>query len=120
MGGYVSFLAACRTRVSAAICFYGGGIVTPRPRSSLVPLLSEAGRIRCPVLGLFGEEDASIPLADVVAIRERLSSLGENSEIVAYPGAGHGFFCEEKSSYRPEAAADAWTRTLDWFERYLR
>jgi carboxymethylenebutenolidase len=120
MGGYVSFLAACRTHVSAAVCFYGGGIVTERPKAKLAPLLSEAERIRCPVLGLFGEEDASISLADVAAIRERLSSLRKVSEIVTYPGAGHGFFCEERPSYREEAAADAWKRTLDWFGRHLR
>jgi len=119
LGGYVSFLAACRTHVSAAVCFYGGGIVTPRPKSSLPPLLSEAEKIRCPVLGLFGEEDASIPLADVEAIRSTLSSLGKDYGVVTYPGAGHGFFCELRPSYREEAAADAWKRTLDWLERNL-
>lgn len=119
VGGYVSFLAACRTHVSAAVCFYGGGIVTPRPTSSLPALLSEAGRIRRPVLGLFGEEDASIPLSDVEAIRSTLSALGKDYGIVTYPGAGHGFFCELRPSYRKEAAADAWRRTLDWLERNL-
>ena len=114
VGGYVSFLAACRTHVSAAVVFYGGGIATPRPKSRLPALLGEAERISCPVLGLFGAEDASIPAADVEAIREKLSSLGKRSEIVTYPGAGHGFFCEERSSYRADAAADAWKRTLDW------
>jgi carboxymethylenebutenolidase len=120
VGGYVAFLAACRTHVSAAVSFYGGGIVTERPKAKLAPLLSEAERIRCPVLGLFGEEDASISLADVAAVRERLSSLGKVSEIVTYPGAGHGFFCEERPSYRKDAAADAWKRTLYWFGRHLR
>ncbi len=119
VGGYVSFLAACRTHVSAAVCFYGGGIVTPRPTSKLPPLLSEAGRIRCPVLSLFGEEDASIPLSDVDAIRSTLSALGKDYGIVTYPGAGHGFFCELRPSYREEAAADAWRRTLDWLDRNL-
>jgi carboxymethylenebutenolidase len=119
MGGYVAFLAACRTHVSVAVCFYGGGIVTPRPKSNLAPLLPEAERIRCPVLGLFGEEDASIPLSDVEAIRSSLSALGKEYGIVTYPGAGHGFFCEERPTYRPEAADDAWSRTLDWLKRSL-
>lgn len=114
VGGWVSFLAACRTHVSAAVVFYGGGIATPRPKSRLPALLPEAEKISCPVLGLFGAEDASIPAADVAAIRERLSALGKRSEIVTYPGAGHGFFCEQRPSYRADAAADAWKRTLEW------
>jgi carboxymethylenebutenolidase len=120
VGGYVSFLAACRTHVSVAVCFYGGGIATPRAKSNLPALLSEAERIRCPVLSLFGEEDASIPLSDVEAIRSALSALGKDYGIVTYPGAGHGFFCELRTSYREEAAADAWKRSLDWLERSLR
>ncbi len=119
VGGFVSFLAACRTRASAAVCFYGGGIVHPRPTSKLSPLLPEAEKIRCPVLGLFGGIDTSIPPADVEAIRERLTSLEKKSEIITYPEAGHGFFCDERPSFRPDDAADAWKRALDWFGRYL-
>ncbi|MGH9442314.1 MAG: dienelactone hydrolase family protein [Thermoanaerobaculia bacterium] len=119
VGGYVSYFAACRTHVSAAVCFYGGGIVTPRAKSRLSALLGESERIRCPVLGLFGEDDASIPLSDVEAIRSRLTELGKEHEIVAYPRAGHAFFCEQRPSFRPEIAADAWKRTLDWLGRFL-
>ena len=119
VGGFVSFLAACRIRVSAAVCFYGGGIVRPRPGMKIQPLLPEAPNIRCPVLGLFGGKDTGIPPADVDAIRERLSALGKTAEIVTYPDAGHGFFCDERPSYRPDDAADAWERTRDWLGRYL-
>jgi carboxymethylenebutenolidase len=116
MGGFVAFLAACRTDVAASVCFYGGGIVRPRPGAKMTPLLGEAGRIGCPVLGLFGEEDASIPMEDVAQLHERLAALGKAAEIVTYPGAGHGFFCDRRDSYRPEAAKDAWRRTLAWLE----
>jgi len=81
------------------------------------PLLEEADRIHCPLLGLFGEEDASIPADDVEAIRGRLARLGKTAEIVLYPGAGHGFFCDRRESYRPDAARDAWRRALDWLPR---
>ncbi|HEY3203580.1 MAG TPA: dienelactone hydrolase family protein [Thermoanaerobaculia bacterium] len=114
MGGFVAFLAACRTDVDASVCFYGGGIVHARPGAQMTPLLDEADRIQCPLLGLFGEEDPSIPPEDVAAIRDRLASLGKKAEIVYYPGAGHGFFCDQRSSYRPDAAKDAWRRTLEW------
>ncbi|MGE5277769.1 MAG: dienelactone hydrolase family protein [Acidobacteriota bacterium] len=116
MGGFVAFLAACRTDVASSVCFYGGGIVRQRPGAKMTPLLDEAGRIGCPVLGLFGEEDASIPMEDVALLRQRLAALGKAAEIVTYPGAGHGFFCDRRDSYRPEAAKDAWRRTLAWLE----
>ncbi|HKB69609.1 MAG TPA: dienelactone hydrolase family protein [Thermoanaerobaculia bacterium] len=118
-GGFAAFLAACRTDVAAAVCFYGGGIVRERPGMKLAPLLPEAAGVSCPVLAFFGAEDASIPAADVEAIGARLRALGKTFEIVSYPGAGHGFFNDERSSYRADAAVDAWQRTLDWLERRL-
>lgn len=117
VGGFVAFLAACRTEVAASVCFYGGGIVRARPGAKMRPLLEEADRIHCPLLGLFGEEDASIPADDVEAIRGRLARLGKTAEIVLYPGAGHGFFCDRRESYRPDAARDAWRRALAWLPR---
>ncbi len=116
-GGFAAFLAACRTDVAAAVCFYGGGIVRERPGMKLRPLLPEADRIACPLLAFFGAEDASIPAEDVEAIGAHLRALGKTFEIVSYPAAGHGFFNDERSSYRAEAAVDAWQRTLDWLER---
>ena len=118
-GGFAAFLAACRTDVAAAVCFYGGGIARERPGMKLQPLLPEAGSIACPVLAFFGAEDASIPPGDVDAIGARLRELGKTFEIVSYPAAGHGFFNDERSSYRADAAVDAWQRTLEWLERRL-
>lgn len=119
MGGFVAFLAACRTDVAAAVSFYGGGIVRPRPAARMTPILGEADRISCPILCLFGAEDASIPAEDVQQIRERLRSLSKRNEVVTYPNAGHGFLCEERSSYSPVAAEDAWKKTLAWFAELL-
>ncbi|HET7453255.1 MAG TPA: dienelactone hydrolase family protein [Thermoanaerobaculia bacterium] len=118
-GGFAAFLAACRSDVAAAVCFYGGGIVRERPGMRIRPLLPEADRIACPLLGFFGAEDASIPAEDVEAIGARLRALGKPFEIVSYPKAGHGFFNDERSSYRADAAVDAWQRTLEWLERRL-
>jgi carboxymethylenebutenolidase len=118
-GGFAAFLAACRTDVATAVSFYGGGIARERPGMKLRPLLAEAGGIECPVLAFFGAEDASIPAADVEAIGTRLRELGKTFEIVSYPTAGHGFFNDERTSYRADAAADAWQRSLEWLERRL-
>ncbi len=120
LGGFVAFLAACRLAPTAVASFYGGGIVRPRAQGRMRPLIDEADRIRSPILGLFGAEDQGIPPGDVETIRARLDALDVPHEIVVYPGAGHAFFCDARSAYRAEAAADAWRRVLDWFGRYLR
>ena len=118
-GGFAAFLAACRTDVAASVCFYGGGIARERPGMRLSPLLEEAEGIACPVLAFFGEQDASIPAADVGALGERLRALGKSFEIVVYPGAGHGFFNDARASYRAAAAVDAWQRTLEFFGKTI-
>jgi carboxymethylenebutenolidase len=119
IGGFAAFLAACRTDVAASICFYGGGIAQKRPGRGIEPLLDEAGAIARPVLAFFGADDTSIPAADVDAISERLHRLGKTFEIVVYPEAGHGFFNDARTSYRADAAVDAWNRTLVWLASHL-
>jgi carboxymethylenebutenolidase len=120
VGGFMAFLAACRTNVATAVCFYGGGIVNLREGLKLEPLLSEADNIKVPILCLFGEKDTSIPPAEVEAIRKRLAMQPREHEVFVYPGAEHGFFCDERGSFKPDAAADAWQRTLRWLELRLK
>jgi carboxymethylenebutenolidase len=120
VGGFMAFLAACRTDVATAVCFYGGGIVNRREGLKLEPLLTEADNIKVPVLMLFGDRDSSIPQSDVQAIRKRLAMQPREHEIVVYPGAEHGFNCDERESFHPEASADAWKRTIKWLELRLK
>ena len=76
--------------------------------------------MRCPYLGLFGAEDAIIPLADVAELRSILERVRKPHEIHVYPGAGHAFFNDTRpDAYRPEAAADAWPRALDFLHHHL-
>ncbi len=122
MGGRVSFLAACRVEgAGAAAVYYGGGIV-PRPdqpASGPAPI-DLAGQIACPVIGFFGREDRGISVEAVDRIRDTLSSLGKEAEIILYPDAGHGFFCDDRESYNQAASADAWFKTLAFFEKHLK
>ena len=118
MGGRVTFLTAVSRRIGAAVGFYGGGIVTPRgPR--FPALVDRAAELATPWLGLFGDLDRSIPVEDVEALREALADVPTESRIVRYSGADHGFHCDERPSYHPEAATDAWQRTLDFFAEHL-
>jgi len=120
IGGFVAFLGACRLDPAATVSFYGGGIVRERKGMLIQPLLDEADAIDAPLLCLFGSEDGGIPPADVDAIRARLSERAVGCEVVVYEGAKHAFFCDMRPNYHPEAAAQAWSRTLDWCERWVR
>lgn len=118
MGGRVTFLVAARRALGAAVGFYGGGIVTQR-FPQFPPLVGEAGSLKTPWLGLFGGRDESIPVADVERLRAELTAAPVATEVVLYPDAAHGFFCDQRDAYHPEAAADAWSRTLAWLDRHL-
>lgn len=118
-GGRVSFLVALRRALGAAVGFYGGGIVTGR-FPQFPPVVSEAATLQTPWLGLFGDQDASIPVDDVEALRAALTAAPVDTDIVRYADAGHGFHCDQRPDYRPDDAADAWRRALDWFSTHLR
>ena len=100
------------------------------PAANASPPQTEAGRpwpvdladdLKCPVLGLYGENDRGIPLDTVEAMRSALARAGQtDSEIVVYPGAPHGFHADYRDSFTPEAAADGWRRLLAFFESRVK
>ena len=114
MGGFAATLAACTLPVKTAISYYGGGIVEARPGLAMRPLLPEFHKLKAPALFIFGDQDHGIPESQIEAIRAELIKQKKAHEIVVYPGAEHGFFCDERASYNAEAAAKAWDRTLAW------
>jgi carboxymethylenebutenolidase len=123
MGGRVTFLTAClNPAVKAAVPFYGGGIASVMQPSEHTPKapLEYADKLAAPMLLFFGDNDSFIPLDQVERIKGRLAELKKTAETVVYPGAPHGFFCEQRDSYRADAAKDAWTRMLKFFEQYLK
>ena len=81
--------------------------------------LDLATQIKCPVLGLYGGDDAGIPVADVKEMETALRTTGKTAEFIIYPGAPHAFFADYRPSYRPEAARDAWKRCNTWLHKYL-
>jgi carboxymethylenebutenolidase len=105
MGGTVAFIAATRLGgLAASICYYGGQIVR-----------FADNKPRCPVQMHFGEKDASIPMGDIETIRQKRPEC----EIFTYPGAGHGFHCDERASYEPHSARIAWQRSLAFLTKAL-
>ena len=118
MGGRVTFLTACKhpQNIKAAVAFYGGGIAAGGP----TPPLTFADKITCPILCFFGDQDPLIPKDQVTKIDETLKKLGKKYEVKVYPGATHGFFCNERPSYHKEVATDAWNKTREWFAKHLK
>jgi carboxymethylenebutenolidase len=106
LGGSVAYAAATKlTGLSAAIGYYGGAIVRFADDKPRVPTQLH-----------FGEKDAGIPLADVETIRTKRPEV----EIYIYPGAQHGFHCDERASYDKTSADIAWPRSLGFFAKHLK
>jgi carboxymethylenebutenolidase len=106
LGGSVAYAAATKlSGLSAAIGYYGGAIVRFADDTPKVPTQLH-----------FGEKDAGIPLSDVDIIRAKRPDV----EIHVYPGAQHGFNCDERASYDPASAAVAKQRSLDFLAMHLK
>jgi carboxymethylenebutenolidase len=117
-GGRVTFLVAARRALGAGVGFYGGGIAS-KSGLGFDALIGEASTLRTPWLGLFGDDDASIPVETVEELRGALRAASVETDVVRYAGAGHGFHCDARPDFNPDAAADAWKRTLAWFDTHL-
>jgi carboxymethylenebutenolidase len=103
MGGGLSLL-------EAAVVFYGRN---PSP-------IDLVKNIQCPILGNYAGADMAIKEADINLLKETMTKYGKIFDVKVYPGAPHAFFNDTRESYRPEAAKDAWKRTLDFFNKYLK
>lgn len=118
MGGRTSFLLGAIRSLGAAVTYYGGGIVTEKAagRPSLMHLVPA---MKSPWLGLFGQEDPSIPKEELDELRAATASAPVETEMVVYPGAGHAFNSDPRPSYHEPSATDAWGRTMEWFGRHI-
>ena len=105
-GGSLAWIGATQTqRFKAASGWYGGMIVQTRQ-----------AKPNCPVQLHFGAEDHGIPLSDVEAIKTAQPEV----PVFVYPGAGHGFGCEDRASYSAKDAELAELRSLTFFAEHLR
>ncbi|TYQ31316.1 dienelactone hydrolase family protein [Pseudanabaena sp. UWO310] len=120
-GGHVVYLTATLPEIKATASFYGGGIPSSTlGNSSGEPTINRTAEIKAPIYAFFGEEDQGIPLTDVDKIESALVAAKISHKIFRYAKAGHGFFCDRRGSYHPEAAADAWTHVLELFQENLK
>lgn len=118
MGGSVSYFAATTGLVGAAVTYYGGGIL--KGRFGLPSMVELVPSLQAPWLGLFGDLDTHIPSDEVEQLKQAAASASVATEVVRYANADHGFNCDDRPSvYNAAASADAFKRTLAWFERHL-
>ncbi len=120
-GGRITWLyTAHNPEVDAGVAWYGR-LTTPANALQTIVPVELAPKLNAPVLGLYGEADQGIPVADVEKMREALKAAGKTeSEIILYPEAPHAFFADYRPSYREAAAKDAWAKCLGWFGTHLK
>src|ERR1700752_5087116 len=103
--------------LKAGGAFYGPPGDPPTPLGPKSPI-QLAPAMKAPVLGLYGEADTGIPVADVEALKAALAKANKTAEFKIYPGAPHGFHADSRASYRKEAAEDGWNQMQAWFRKY--
>ncbi|MBB2499581.1 dienelactone hydrolase family protein [Amycolatopsis echigonensis] len=108
LGGTAALVVASHRKFGAAVSV-GGQAVAELPK-----LLEIAGRVTSPWLGMYGDAGDEVGEAEVEQLREAAASAKVATNVVRYPGANHRFDAD------PNAAAEAWQRTLDWFDAHLR
>ena len=109
LGGFLSYLTACRTDVDVAVCYYGVGIEK---------FLDEASKIKCPLVFHFAELDKFAPPAAVEQIRTHFHGRPA-IEIYSYPGADHAFNRNGGMHYHKPSALMAYSRSLAAMRRTM-
>ena len=107
-GGGVTWLVATRMpELKAAVPFYG----PPPP-------LADLANIQAAVLAVYGGLDTRIT-SSAADVEAEMKKNGKIFEKLIYPDANHAFHNDTGSRFSPQAAQDAWKRTLAWYQQYL-
>jgi carboxymethylenebutenolidase len=123
MGGRYAFLtnSVYSTKIKAAVAFYGGGIdAAPGNPLGQKSLLNRVTTMQAPIMLMYGSEDQLIAAEEHGRVATALSKAKKRYILNLFPNAGHGFFCDNRDSYAPAAAAEAWMMTTGFFSQYLK
>lgn len=116
-GGHVVYLAATLPDIRATASFYGAGIATLTPGGG-APTITCTSEIKGTLYAFFGTQDPLIPPEQIDQIEAELQTHSIPHRVFRYP-TGHGFFCDQRADYRPDAAADAWNHVKQLFHDTL-
>jgi carboxymethylenebutenolidase len=113
IGGTIAMVVASQRSIGTAVSIAATGII--QPVSDALPALVEiAGDLKCPWLGMYGEQDDSIDPSEVEKLRDAAIGSEMATNVIRFADAGHRF------DSNPDAAHEAWQRTLNWFDAHLR
>jgi carboxymethylenebutenolidase len=123
-GGRHTYLAACSLDgIDAAVDCWGGNVIVDDPKQlnakRPVAPIDLTAKLRCPLLGLFGNDDENPNRDQVNRTEAVLKKLGKTYEFHRYDGAGHAFFNAARPAYRPEQALDGWDKVFAFFRKHL-
>jgi carboxymethylenebutenolidase len=120
-GGRQSVLAACNLDLDAAVDCYGAFVTGTPPEGFPIHtnLVDQLPDLRCPLLGLFGNEDQYPSPEHVDELEQILQANGKTYEFHRYDDTGHGFFAVDRDMYRVQAANDGWQRIEAFYSRHL-
>jgi carboxymethylenebutenolidase len=121
-GGRQSVLAACNLDLDAAVDCYGAFVTGTPPEGfplQVGNLVDQLPNLRCPLLGLFGNEDQYPTPEQVDELEQILTREGKPHEFHRYDDAGHAFFSADRPAYRVEAANDGWEQIEAFFKNNL-
>jgi carboxymethylenebutenolidase len=121
-GGRQSVLAACHLDLDAAVDCYGAFVTGTPPEGHPLQvrnLVDQLPDLRCPLLGLFGNEDKFPSPEHVDELAKLLEQHGKSYEFHRYDNTGHGFFAVDRAMYRVEAANDGWERIAEFYRTQL-
>ena len=113
LGGTAAMVVASSRAVGAAVSVAGGGILAPLA-DGLPALVDVAGGLACPWLGIYGDQDSATPGDAVEKLRDAAAASEVATDVVRFADSDSRFDRD------PEAGAEAWHRTLNWFDLHLR
>lgn len=103
-GGSAAHVVASELPIAAAVSYYGAAVARNLDRKP-----------QCPIMYHFGEKDRSIPMEDVETIRQSVP----DAVVHVYPGAAHGFNCEDRDSFSAADAELAFERSLAFLREHV-
>jgi carboxymethylenebutenolidase len=117
-GGRITWLyAAHNPKVTAGVAWYGRLVGSNTPLTPHHPIDIAAG-LKTPILGLYGAQDAGIPVSTIEQMKEALAKGSSKSDFVVFQNSGHAFHADYRPSYVEVDAKEGWKRCVEWFKTH--
>lgn len=118
LGGRFAMLwPTYRKDLAGAASFHGFPTNDTRNPNTPTQPIERVKYLQSPVIAFFGEADRLVPLKDVDAYRNALTTHKKDFEVHTYPAADHGWTNAKGPAYRRQAAEDCWSRSLEFLRR---